>query len=38
MNGWTSTVSRGDVMAFAGSRMGLEYVLVCLNLAIMLSM
>lgn len=38
MNGCTSTVSRGDVMAFAGSRIGFEYVLVCLNLAIMLSM
>ena len=24
MNGWTSTVSRGEVMALAGSRMGLE--------------
>jgi hypothetical protein len=37
MNGWTSTVSRGEVMALAGRRMGLEYVFVCLNLAIMLS-
>src|SRR5690242_17542407 len=38
INGCTSTVSRGDVMALAGRRMGLEYVLVCLNLAMMLSM
>jgi hypothetical protein len=38
MNGCTSTVSRGEVMALAGSKMGLEYVFVCLNLAIMLSM
>jgi hypothetical protein len=38
MKGCTSTVSRGDVIAFAGSRTGLECVFVCLNLARMLSM
>lgn len=38
MKGCTSTVSRGEVMALAGRRMGFEYVFVCLNLAIMLSM
>jgi hypothetical protein len=37
MNGWTSTVSLGDVMAFAGSKMGFEGVLVCLNRAKMFS-
>lgn len=37
INGCTSTVSRGEVIALAGRRMGLEYVFVCLNLAIMLS-
>jgi hypothetical protein len=38
MKGCTSTVSRGEVMALAGRRIGLVYVLVCLNLARMLSM
>lgn len=38
MKGCTSTVSRGEVIAFAGSRTGLECVFVCLNLERMLSM
>jgi hypothetical protein len=33
IKGWTSTVSLGDVMAFAGSKIGFEGVLVCLNRA-----
>lgn len=37
IKGWTSTVSRGEVMALAGSRMGFEEVLVCLNRARMFS-
>jgi hypothetical protein len=38
IKGWTSTVSSGEVMAFAGRRIGFEGVLVCLNLARIFSM